>query len=251
MRDIILQLGAKFTAAEKEQRIDVIDQMVRYVNDARRRGVLGLESELENADTDVLDIGLYMMIECKEKDEVEEELRDIIIKGNYTGYDLLKRIITTEGILKLMDGINPIKMAEELTEILSHDGEPFEGYTKAIKNAKEAETWMSAYYDMRKKLNDAKWDDEKTGLESMLRSYGDHMWYVIELADAENLVKILHRCAKNYVYIVIDNTTLERVYQLSKLMDFNTPPSDAEIDRAVEELQNEAKKILEERNELL
>jgi hypothetical protein len=251
MRDIILQLGAKFTAEEKEQSIEVIDQMVRYVNDARRRGVLGLESELENADTDVLDIGLYMMIECKEKDEVEEELRDIIIKGNYTGYDLLKRIITAEGILKLMDGINAINMAEELTEILTQDGEPCKGYTKAIENAKESETWMSAYYDMRNKLGDAQWDEEKTGLESMLRSYGDHMWHVIELADAENLVKILHRCAKSFVYIVIDNATLERIFELSKLMDFNTPPSDAEIDKAVEELQKEAKKILEERDESL
>ena len=224
MKDLIQELNCAFTDEEKAQCEEVIGWMVEYVNNARRWGLLGLEKELETIQTDVLKEGLRMVIDCEDKDKRKQTMRDIIIKGEYTGYELLKRIIMAEGLLLLANGVHPVDMAKELSAILGEE------YTAPVAAAEAANEGMIAYFALRKRIADredgAVYEDFFGTVEE---EHDDYAWYLFDLVDVKDCICALHGCSKRTIRSRIDYAPLERCFEICTRWDEAGEPSEEEM----------------------
>jgi flagellar motor component MotA len=107
-----------FTHEEKMESITVIIQMLKLVKLASQKGLLSLGKENSEEPDAFLHTGISLIADGIEPKIIEKILSNLLMTSDYTGINLLSKIIMYEGILCIQEGWNPHLAAKNLLSIL-------------------------------------------------------------------------------------------------------------------------------------
>ena len=97
---------------KKKNRIPLIELFIRLGSISRRQGLLALENiDLPISDY-LLEKGIRLIVDGYDPEIIQHILVTGIYAGNFSGKELLKRMIITDGIITLQSGYN--NLAERL-----------------------------------------------------------------------------------------------------------------------------------------
>jgi len=111
------------TRSEKEQCVEIIASILRYSIKARQKGLLCLEydHDIELIDDALMRKGLQLIVDGTDPETTRDILTNRIFASNIKGIDLLKAIISIEGILAIQEGCNPRLAADMIAAFLGKD----------------------------------------------------------------------------------------------------------------------------------
>lgn len=104
-----LSLAAKSACSEEDQKtlIPIVKQLKELSEVASKSGLLALENELPNIKDQFLNLGMQLIIDRVEADNVQDVLDSDIYYNESNGRELLKKIIIREGLLRIQAGDTP------------------------------------------------------------------------------------------------------------------------------------------------
>ncbi|MDF2520338.1 MAG: AraC family transcriptional regulator [Clostridia bacterium] len=108
--------------AEKQECLKLMDVIISLSKKAHMRGLLSLESEISDRFPFLLRKGIDLMLYGMEPLVLQEVLDTYISAGNYSGKELLSRLLIRNGILSIQMGEYPWVIREKLS---SYFGEEF------------------------------------------------------------------------------------------------------------------------------
>lgn len=124
MNNLLLKLNYHFTDEDKEKCKPTIIKIIELATIVRRQGILALEDKVSQEESVFLKAGLGMMVDGWQEEEIRKILEYLILADNYSGFELLSRIIMMEGLMEILRGNNPISIRNILLSIL---GEQYVG----------------------------------------------------------------------------------------------------------------------------
>lgn len=127
------------TEIDKDDCIELVSKVLMLSKKAEKYGLLSLEQEVDNCDEVLLKKGIELMVSGTLPEHIKEILGTYIVVGNYTGKELLKRVIILESVLEIQKGENSFIIMEKLSAYFGENylGK-FESYfgvdSESIKN---------------------------------------------------------------------------------------------------------------------
>ena len=109
------------TKEEKKPLLNIINEMVVLANVARQEGILALEQRAQELDDMFMKTGLELIIDGTDSEIVRDIMETTIITSFKTGAELIKQIITVEGLLGVQAGENPRNLEMRLLAYLGGD----------------------------------------------------------------------------------------------------------------------------------
>jgi AraC family transcriptional regulator len=106
---------------DKLKCLQVLDIIITLSKKAHREGLLSLESEVSNHYPFLLQKGLDLLLYGTEPFELRALLDNYIHTGNFTGKELLSRILIKEGIMSIQIGEYPWVVREKLSSFFGED----------------------------------------------------------------------------------------------------------------------------------
>jgi flagellar motor component MotA len=107
IRDLALAGKAACSAADQETLIPLVIKLKELGQIAQKNGLLALESELPNIEDRFLRLGLQLIIDRTEPDNVKDVLDSDIYYNESNGRELMSKIIIREGLLRIQAGDTP------------------------------------------------------------------------------------------------------------------------------------------------
>jgi chemotaxis protein MotA len=107
IRDLSLAAKAACSAEDQETLIPIVKQLKELAEVATKSGLLALENELSNIKDPFLNLGMQLIIDRIEADNVRDVLDSDIYYNESNGRELLKKIIIREGLLRIQAGDTP------------------------------------------------------------------------------------------------------------------------------------------------
>lgn len=104
-----LSLAAKSACSKEDQAtlIPIVKKLKELAEVATKSGLLTLENELSNLEDPFLNLGLQLIIDRVEAENVRDVLDSDIYYNESNGRELLKKIIIREGLLRIQAGDTP------------------------------------------------------------------------------------------------------------------------------------------------
>lgn len=104
-----LALAAKASCSEEDQLslVPIVKQLQGLSEIANKSGMLALEDEQKNIEDRFLRLGLQLIIDRTEPDNVKDVLDSDIYYNESNGRELLKKIIIREALLRIQEGDTP------------------------------------------------------------------------------------------------------------------------------------------------
>ena len=104
-----LALAAKASCSEEDQLllVPIVKQLQGLSEIANKSGMLALEDEQKNIDDPFLRLGLQLIIDRTEPENVKDVLDSDIYYNESNGRELLKKIIIREALLRIQAGDTP------------------------------------------------------------------------------------------------------------------------------------------------
>ena len=106
LRDLSLAAKAACSKEDQESLIPLIKQLRELGEIAFKRGLLALEGELTQIRDPFLKLGVQLIVDKTEPENVQDILDSDIYYNESNGRELLKKIIIREGLLRLQAGDN-------------------------------------------------------------------------------------------------------------------------------------------------
>ncbi len=116
LKDLALAAKAACSKEDQESLIPVIKNLVELSDQASKKGLLSLESELSNVSDPLLKIGLQLVIDKIDQDNIRDILDADIYYNESNGRELLKKIIVREGLLRIQAG-DPSRIVKICTTV--------------------------------------------------------------------------------------------------------------------------------------
>ena len=107
IRDLALAAKAACSLEDQESLIPLIFQLRDLAEKATKSGLLSLESELAQISDPFLNLGLQLIIDRVEADNLRDILDSDIYYNESNGRQLMKKIIIREGLLRIQAGDTP------------------------------------------------------------------------------------------------------------------------------------------------
>lgn len=107
LRDLSLAAKASCSQEDQETLIPIVKQLKELSEVAAKSGLLALENELSNIKDPFLNLGMQLLIDRVEADNVTDILDSDIYYNQSNGRELLKKIIIREGLLRIQAGDTP------------------------------------------------------------------------------------------------------------------------------------------------
>lgn len=104
LRDLALAAKAACSKEDQESLIPLVQQMRTLGEIAFKRGLLALEGELPQITDPFLKLGLQLIVDQTDPDNVQDILDADIYYNESNGRELLKKIIIREGLLRIQAG---------------------------------------------------------------------------------------------------------------------------------------------------
>lgn len=107
IRDLALAAKASCSIEDQETLIDIILQLKTLTEIVAKKGILGLEDELSQIKDSFLNLGVQLIIDQVEPENIKDILDSDIYYNESNGRELLKKIIIREGLLRIQAGDTP------------------------------------------------------------------------------------------------------------------------------------------------
>ncbi|BDD89367.1 hypothetical protein [Desulfofustis limnaeus] len=107
IRDLALAAKAACSADDQETLVPLVLQIRDLGLIAQKNGLLALETELPNIKDRFLRLGLQLIIDRTEPENVKDVLDSDIYYNESNGRELLGKIIIREGLLRIQAGDSP------------------------------------------------------------------------------------------------------------------------------------------------
>ncbi len=107
IRDLALATKATCSKEDQESLVPIVHQLQKLSEVAKRSGLLALEDEQKNIDDKFLRLGLQLIIDRTEPENVKDVLDSDIYYNESNGRELLKKIIIREALLRIQAGDTP------------------------------------------------------------------------------------------------------------------------------------------------
>ncbi len=107
LRDISLAAKAACSKEDQESLIPIVRQLKELAETSNKSGLLALENELNRISDPFLNLGIQLIIDRVEPDNITDILDSDIYYNASNGRELLKKIIIREGVLRIQAGDTP------------------------------------------------------------------------------------------------------------------------------------------------
>lgn len=107
LRDLALAAKASCSKEDQESLIEIVKQLKELSEVATKSGLLALENELMKIKDPFLNLGMQLIIDRVEPENVTAVLDSDIYYNESNGRELLKKIIIREGLLRIQAGDTP------------------------------------------------------------------------------------------------------------------------------------------------
>jgi flagellar motor component MotA len=104
IRDLSLATKAACSAEDQESLIPIVLKLRDLGQIAQKNGLLALESELASIEDRFMRLGLQLIIDRTEPENVKDVLDSDIYYNESNGRETLKKIIIREGLLRIQAG---------------------------------------------------------------------------------------------------------------------------------------------------
>ena len=121
MLELYFKLNCTFTDAEKEACIPTIKRIVQLGQKVRENGLLSLDDYTKNEQNFFLKTGIGLAVDSIDPETISEYLQILILADNRKGFELLERMIITQGVLCIINGDNPRMTGLRLTAMLGEE----------------------------------------------------------------------------------------------------------------------------------
>ncbi|WP_028318041.1 hypothetical protein [Desulfobulbus elongatus] len=106
LRDLALAAKAACSREDQESLVPIVKQLRDLGEVACKRGLLALEGELPQIRDPLLKLGIELIVDKTEPENVQDILDADIYYNESNGRELLKKIIIREGLLRIQAGDN-------------------------------------------------------------------------------------------------------------------------------------------------
>jgi len=106
LRDLSLAAKAACSKEDQESLVPLVQQLRDLGEVAFKRGLLALEGELLQIKDPFLKLGVQLIVDKTEPENVQDILDSDIYYNESNGRELLKKIIIREGLLRIQAGDN-------------------------------------------------------------------------------------------------------------------------------------------------
>lgn len=106
LRDLALAAKAACSKEDQESLVPLVQQLRDLGEVAFKRGLLALEGELMQIRDPFLKLGIQLIVDKTEPENVQDILDSDIYYNESNGRELLKKIIIREGLLRIQAGDN-------------------------------------------------------------------------------------------------------------------------------------------------
>ena len=106
LRDLALAAKAACSLEDQETLIPLVQQLRELGEIGFKRGLLSLEGELAQIKDPFLKLGLQLIVDKTEPENLQDILDSDIYYNESNGRELLKKIIIREGLLRIQAGDN-------------------------------------------------------------------------------------------------------------------------------------------------
>ncbi len=106
LRDLALAAKAACSKEDQESLVPMVQQLRDLGEIAFKRGLLALEGELMQIRDPFLKLGVQLIVDKTEPENVQDILDADIYYNESNGRELLKKIIIREGLLRIQAGDN-------------------------------------------------------------------------------------------------------------------------------------------------
>lgn len=107
IRDLALAAKSACSAEDQELLVPIVLKLRDLGQLAKKKGLLALENELSDINDKFLRLGLQLIIDQTEPDNVRDVLDSDIYYNESNGRETLKKIIIREGLLRIQAGDTP------------------------------------------------------------------------------------------------------------------------------------------------
>ncbi len=107
IRDLSLAAKAACSEEDQESLIPLVLNLKELAEISNKSGVLSLENELANISDPFLNLGVQLIIDRVESENIRDILDSDIYYNESNGRELLKKIIIREGLLRIQAGDSP------------------------------------------------------------------------------------------------------------------------------------------------
>lgn len=107
IRDLALAAKAACSKEDQESLIPIVENLKKMAELSNKAGLLALENELTNISDPFLNLGVQLIIDKVEAQNITDILDSDIYYNESNGRELLKKIIIREGLLRIQAGDSP------------------------------------------------------------------------------------------------------------------------------------------------
>ena len=107
IRDLALAAKAACSLEDQISLVPLVFQLKDLAEKATKSGLLALESELSQISDPFLNLGIQLIIDRVEADNLQDILDSDIYYNESNGRQLMKKIIIREGLLRIQAGDTP------------------------------------------------------------------------------------------------------------------------------------------------
>jgi flagellar motor component MotA len=107
IRDLALAAKASCSFEDQETLVPLILQLKKLSEVVTKQGLLALENELMQIKDPFLNLGVQLIIDRVESENIKDILDSDIYYNQSNGRELLKKIIIREGLLRIQAGDSP------------------------------------------------------------------------------------------------------------------------------------------------
>lgn len=107
IRDLALAAKSSCSKEDQETLIEIVLQLKNLSELVTKQGLLALENELMTIKDPFLNLGVQLIIDRVEPENIKDILDSDIYYNESNGRELLKKVIIREGLLRIQAGDSP------------------------------------------------------------------------------------------------------------------------------------------------
>lgn len=107
IRDLALAAKASCSFEDQQSLVPLVLELKKFSELVTKQGLLALENELPQIKDQFLNLGVQLIIDKVEPENIEDILDSDIYYNESNGRELLKKIIIREGLLRIQAGNTP------------------------------------------------------------------------------------------------------------------------------------------------
>lgn len=104
LRDLALAGKAACSLEDQASLVPIVTLLAKLGQNANKKGLLALESELNNIQDPFLNLAIQLIVDKVEPGNLKDILDSDIYYNESNGRELLKKIIIREGVLRIQSG---------------------------------------------------------------------------------------------------------------------------------------------------